>query len=289
MLFSHDDLNQVERVEPHLLSLIRDLNTKGQLNDTLLIVMGDHGSRFGKMRMEIQGKLEERLPLFSMIFPPWFSKQYPKLYENLRINTDRLTSWYDLHATFRHMLYYPDLPSNMKHGQSLLQEVPTSRTCAQANVAEHWCPCQRWSAVVTTDSHVQNAASAVVEFINSLNSDHALSKKSCEILSLEKVNYAFTEQPNEKLLNFHQTNDQIPEFKSSAKPTQRDFCRYQLQFQTSPNNAIYEATVKYHLGWFIVNKSVSRLNMYGDEPRCIAKELPHLRKFCFCNSTDSTA
>ena len=292
VLFSHDDLNQVENIEPHLISLFRDLNTKGKLNNTLLIVMGDHGSRFGKMRMEIQGKLEERLPLFSMIFPPWFSKKYPKLHENLRINTDRLTSWYDLHATFRHMLYYPDLPSNIKHGQSLLQEVPASRTCAQANVADHWCPCQKWAAVDTSDSHVQNAALAVIEFINSLNSEHVLSKKSCEILNLKTVNYALIEQPNDKVLNFHQTNDLIPEFQSSAKPIQKDYCRYQLQFETSPNSGIYEATVKYHRGWFIASKSVSRVNKYGQQPRCIAKELPHLRKFCFCtvavNSTAST-
>ena len=286
-------MNQVENVEPHLISLIRDLKTKGHLNNTLLIVMGDHGSRFGKMRMEIQGKLEERLPLFSMILPPWFSERYPKLYANLRINTNRLTSWYDLHATFRHILHYPDLPSKVKHGQSLLKEVPASRTCAQANVAEHWCPCQKWSAVDPSDSHVQNAALAVVEFINSLNSEHDLGKKSCETLSLKTVSSAFTEQPNDKVLNFHQTNDQIPEFRSSAKPQQKNFCRYQVQFETNPNNGVYEATVKYHLGWFIVSKSVSRLNMYGEEPKCVAKQLPHLRKFCFCttmklNSTDST-
>ena len=250
--------------------------------------MGDHGSRYGKVRMEIQGKLEERLPLFSMILPPWFSEKYPKVYENLRINTNRLTSWYDLHATFRHMLYFPDLPSNLKHGQSLLEVVPTSRTCAQANVAEHWCPCQKWSAVETTDSHVQNAALAAVEFINSENNKHDLSKKFCEILTLKTIHYALTEIPNDKVLNFHQTNDLIPEFKNSAKPNHVDFCRYQIQFETIPNNGIYEATISYHLGWFIVNKSISRVNKYAEQPKCIAKELPHLRKFCFCNMEANT-
>ena len=283
VLFSHDDFNEVEKIEPDLLSLVRDLNTRAQLNNTLLIVMGDHGSRFGFMRREIQGKLEERLPLFGMVFPPWFSEKYPKLYENLRVNTDRLTSWYDLHATFRHMLSYPDLPSNIKHGQSLLLEVPASRTCAQANIAPHWCPCQEWSAVDTMDSHVQNAAQAVVEFMNSLNGEHEMSRKFCEILNLKTVIYAAMEEPNEKVLTFHQTNDLRPAFQARARPVQKDICRYQIQLETSPNNGIYEATVKFHLGWFIVSKIVSRVNAYDQQPDCIAKTLPHLRKFCFCN------
>ena len=241
------------------------------------------------MRMELQGKLEERLPLFSMIFPAWFHERYPRLSKSLRTNTDRLTSWYDLHATFRHMLYYPDIPSNIKHGQSLLQEVPTSRTCAQANVAEHWCPCQKWTAVEITDSHVQNAAMAAVDFMNSLNNEHDLSKKNCEILTLDTVSYALIQEPNEKVLSYHDNNDQVPVFKQSARPKRLDFCRYQLQFKTKPNNGVYEATVKYHLGWFIVSKSVSRVNQYGNEPQCIASELPHLRKFCFCNNDSAVS
>lgn len=289
VLFSHDDINQVETIEPDLISLIRDLKTKGQLDNTLLIVMGDHGTRYGQIRMEIQGKLEERLPLFSMIFPPWFASKYPVLHKNLRINTDRLTSWYDLHATFRHMLNYPHIPSDIKHGQSLLQEVPASRDCTQANVAPHWCPCQRWSAVDVTDSHVRNAAIAVVEYINSQNSEHASSKRLCEVLDLEKVQYALTELPNEKVLNFHETNDFIPVFNVRGRPKQSDFCRYQIQFKTSPNNGVYEATVRFHLGWFIVGKDISRVDQYGQQPDCIARELPHLRKFCLCKSDVNTA
>ncbi|XP_028399834.1 uncharacterized protein LOC114523171 [Dendronephthya gigantea] len=293
VLFSHDDINLVENIEPDLISLVRDLKTKGQLNNTLLIVMGDHGARFGQIRMEIQGKLEERLPLFSMVFPPWFSAKYPELYKNLRTNTDRLTSWYDVHATFRHMLNYPHMPSDIKHGQSLLEEIPASRDCAQANVAPHWCPCQRWSAVDASDSHVQNAAMAVVDYINSQNSEHASSKRFCEILDLEKVHYALMELPNEKVMNFHETSDLRPVFNARKRPKQRDFCRYQIQLKTSPNNGIYEATVRYHLGWFIVSKDVSRVNQYGQQPECIARQLPHLRKFCLCKldvkSTASTA
>lgn len=241
------------------------------------------------MRAQIQGKLEERLPLFSMSFPAWFSSHYPNLSENLRRNTDRLTSWYDLYATFRHMLSYPDVPVGLKHGQSLLLEVPMSRTCKDAKVDQHWCPCQKWSAVDITDSHVQNAALAAVEYMNALNKEHEMSVKYCEILSLKGVNYASLEQSNEKVLSFHKTNDLIPHFNQKVRPTYRDFCRYQVQLETSPNNGIYEVTVRYHKRWFIVSKSISRVDEYGNQSECIARDLPHLRKSCICRkSVNST-
>lgn len=247
--------------------------------------MGDHGTRFGKVRTLVQGKLEERLPLFSISVPSWFSTRYPKLVANLRTNIDRLTSWYDVYATFRHLLSYPEVPSDLKHGKSLFGEIPASRTCADANVAQHWCPCLELSAVSVNHSHVQNAAKAAVEFINSQNQAHAASAKQCHILSLKSINYALMERPNEKVLSFHQTNDLIPAFNAKSRPAHHDFCRYQIQFVTAPNGGIYEATVRYHKTWFIVSNSVSRVNVYGKQPECIAKDLPHLRKFCLCKKS----
>ena len=268
--------------EPDLLLLIKNLKQKGYLNNTLLVVMGDHGARYGEARAVMQGKLEERLPLFSMSFPPWFISRYPKLVDNLRTNTDRLTSWFDVYATYRHMLSYPEVPSDFKHGKSLLLEIPASRTCANATVEEHWCPCLEWSAVNVSHSHVKNSALAAVEYMNSAIQKQEASAKKCEMLSLKSIDYAVLERPNEKLLSFQQTNDLIPAFNEKSKPAHQDFCRYQIQFVTAPNNGVYEATVRYQKRSFIVSKSISRINKYGDQPECIANVLPHLRKFCLC-------
>ena len=56
---------------------------------------------------------------------------------------------------------------------------------------------------------------------------------------------------------------------------------------TSPNSAKYEATVTYDLRtqkMFVSPKEVSRLNAYGRQPECVAKEHPHLRAYCFCSN-----
>jgi hypothetical protein len=276
-------------IEPDLLSLLKDLKQKNHLNNTLLILMGDHGARYGAARAQMQGKLEERLPLFSMTFPSWILEKYPEISKNLKINTDRLTSWYDVYATFRHMISYPDIPTNLKHGQSLFTEIPSSRTCAQASVEQHWCPCLEWARIALEHSHVKNSALAAVEFMNNANLEHKLSAENCQKLSLKDINYALLERPNEKLLSFKQTNDLLPAFNDKSRPAHKDFCRYQIQFTTSPNNGIYEATVRYHKKWFIVSKGISRVNKYGSQPECIARDLPHLRKYCMCKNKTGTS
>ena len=45
------------------------MKLKGHLDNTLLLVMGDHGARFSTARKTLQGKLEERLPMMSLTFP----------------------------------------------------------------------------------------------------------------------------------------------------------------------------------------------------------------------------
>ncbi len=48
--------------------------------------MGDHGHRFHKIRQTFVGKLEEKLPLFSMMIPRLLQKKNPFLKEILNQN-----------------------------------------------------------------------------------------------------------------------------------------------------------------------------------------------------------
>ena len=68
--FSHHRINDVKKNEPGVLAFLKDFKAKGYLENTLLIVMGDHGLRYGAVRRLAQGKLEERLPLYYMVVPP---------------------------------------------------------------------------------------------------------------------------------------------------------------------------------------------------------------------------
>lgn len=70
-----------------------------------------HCFRFASIRETQQGKQEERLPFFSLVFPPWLQNKYPNFVQNVLINQNRLVTPFDIHATFMTLLYPEDVPN----------------------------------------------------------------------------------------------------------------------------------------------------------------------------------
>ena len=244
----------------------------------MVILMGDHGLRWGKVRTQVQGKLEERLPLFAILTPPWFQSKYPKIASNLKKNRGRLTSWFDVYATFRHMLSYPAPSKDLTRGHSLFSELPKTRSCEDVGTAEHWCPCLQWETVNSRHIHVRKAGLAGVEYINNLLSRDGASLNNCTTLTLKGVNFAQLERPNRDVVNMHLEDGE------GFKQAEEYFCRYQLQIEASPSEGVFEVTVKYYKRRFVVGTSISRINKYGEQPVCIANKLPHVRKYCLCKN-----
>lgn len=85
-------------------------------------------NRFAEVRNTQQGKLEERLPWFSFILPPWFETAYPMAAANLRHNIHRLTTPFDIYPTLNSVLVPPPfIKGNISHRSiSLFQEVSYS-------------------------------------------------------------------------------------------------------------------------------------------------------------------
>jgi len=52
-----------------------------------------------------QGKLEERMPFFSFVLPKWFDRKYPKMASNLKNNTKRLVTPFDIYSTLMSVLH----------------------------------------------------------------------------------------------------------------------------------------------------------------------------------------
>jgi hypothetical protein len=103
-----------------------------------------------------QGKLEERLPMMSLVFPQWFRDRFPQYISNLRANVDRLSTPFDVHETLRDLLDTTRLdgPAGAggklpPRGLSLLREIPKNRTCQAAGIDMHWCSCLQYHEVST--------------------------------------------------------------------------------------------------------------------------------------------
>ena len=93
--------------------------------------------RFTKIRDSLQGKLEERLPFMSLLFPTSFKEKYPLQFAQLRANEERLTTPLDLHATLKDIVALDGKPSTIlspkdgthPKGISLFKSIPAARTC----------------------------------------------------------------------------------------------------------------------------------------------------------------
>ncbi|XP_054709012.1 uncharacterized protein LOC129218714 [Uloborus diversus] len=257
---THDILKYAAYADKPSYELINDLKVSGMLNRSLLIFFSDHGIRFGDIRQTYIGKIEERMPFMFLVFPEWFLKKYPSYAKNLEINRNRLTTPYDIHATLLHLLDIQQENFYTLHGQSVLTEISPERTCADANIAKHWCVCQSHKEVSTNDTRVRQAALAITRKLNKLLKPYF---RICVPLKLGKILDARISQPVGEFLEMPGKD-------------------YLITLLTIPSGAIFEATVQVRNDQFEVFDEVSRLNKYGTQSDCVHDAI--VRKYCFCNN-----
>lgn len=108
--FSHNDISDPSSMDSKMRSYLGSLDSRGVLNDSMVVFFSDHGLRFGPVRHLNIGWLEERLPMIFIWLPEWFQKQHPEIVQALKINRNRLTNPYDLHMTLKVLKRRKDYP-----------------------------------------------------------------------------------------------------------------------------------------------------------------------------------
>ncbi|KAJ7392248.1 hypothetical protein OS493_013626 [Desmophyllum pertusum] len=282
-VISHDNVNTVGYADDDLKAFLQVFEKDSFLNNTLLIIFADHGARFSGLRKTIQGKLEERFPFMSITTPKWFPGKYPDLYNNLVHNSRVLTSPFDVYATLRHILSYPQYPNEIVTGQSLFSRIDEkNRTCASAGVDDHWCPCLDLETVSIDEPIVKEAAEFVARYVNNLTSQSDELTKLCQRLILKEVKTAFREMPKEAMQRFHDSKHGANDWCDSCETVMgakaentivRDTL-YQLQLVTSPNEGFYEVSVRMKKGVPSIVGDISRIDAYKDQPYCIMDKFP---------------
>lgn len=213
---SHNDNNPVQYLDKDFVHFLKKMQQRNFLNNTLLIVMSDHGARYSNVRNTVQGKLEERLPFMSFVLPTWFHNKYSYFVNNLKGNREKLVTPFDVHETMLDLLdtsrMYEPVDYSTR-GISLLQSVPLNRTCKSAGIAMHWCSCLTRFDVNPSTPLVQMSLHKILSYIRTLLLPV---KHLCAELSLKKIIYAYLVTPNEKVsifityvLSGHRNNTQI--------------------------------------------------------------------------------
>ncbi|XP_068150557.1 uncharacterized protein [Drosophila tropicalis] len=274
---THDYFNTPTLLDGQMAIQLRGLKESGVLNKTLVLLMSDHGLRWGSFRKTYQGMMEERQPLLTILYPDWLAERYPEAVANLQINAKRLTTHFDLHATMLQLLDMRNLEkqqlqssaeemnepdSTLPRGISLFLPVPVERTCEQANIASHWCTCHQRQEMQTNDGRVQRAARYLVRLINDRLKPHP----QCRTLYLNSILQAFIAAPHHKIL----------------KELENDYAvDITLRLQTKPGLGVFESTVRMSGYTTALTGTISRINLYGSQSYCINDST--LKMFCYCH------
>lgn len=263
--FSHNDISDPSSMDQKMKNYMVQLEERGILNDSMVVFFSDHGLRFGPVRHLITGWLEERLPFIFISLPPWFRDEHPEIVEALKINRNRLTNPYDLHMTLKHILELSGRVSTQPPAtscancQSLFKVMPWSRSCEETSIASHWCTCAAYKDISKNDSIGLQAVYFVIDYMNDelkKNKDG----KFCAKILLDKISFV-----------------------RMADNAEQKYSDYMVMFRAKQSNGWFESTVRYFFesGNFEMTGSVSRLDMYGSQSKCMRND--HLKKYCYCN------
>ncbi|BFZ21884.1 hypothetical protein BsWGS_24923 [Bradybaena similaris] len=269
---THDEQMFAKLFDEHILNFYKWMGERGHLNRTLVAILSDHGTRWGKFRDSVNGHFESRTPFTILTFPEWFLKKYPDVAENLRINTKRLTSHFDTRATLLDLLYFksdnPPPLAPIRHGMSLFKEIPGNRTCYDASIPLEFCMCG-YKDVENIDisSDLSNKlARKLVTEINGRTHPVCAEYNLTQIIVVNKVSFEG----------------------SDDKKSQGD-ALYKVRIQADPGRAIFEAYIQVRnkpVAWN-VGEFIFRLNAYKGQSDC-AKHPLH-RPMCYCKNLLQTA
>lgn len=274
---THDFFNLPKLADTDVKEFLVNLYKSGVFERTILVILSDHGMRWGGVRQTYQGYFEERLPLLYIAYPDWFGQRFTTAISNLKGNAVKLTTHFDLHETLLDLTKLVSIEKeslqlrseklgkmkNLPRGISLFLPIPGSRTCKDAGIVDHWCTCHESESVPTTDALVKRAADFLVVHINSLISDYP----RCARLQLHKI----TNAREEKAIS--QNN-----FESSDIGLKH----FSMTIETVPGQALFESTFRYNgnTNNFTIVGAVSRTNLYGNQSSCISHFT--LRLYCYC-------
>ncbi|XP_054716536.1 uncharacterized protein LOC129225988 [Uloborus diversus] len=281
---THDSLNKASQADQPIFRLLTEFKKQGVFEKSLFILFSDHGIRFGPIRETYVGKYEERMPFIYINFPQWFLEKHSMQAKYLRQNQNRLTTHFDVHATLVHLLrvmklsFKKTVDEDTAHGLSLMDKIPNSRTCKDANILPHWCPCQLLHDVSVNDSVVLKCATSVIQQMNKKLKPFA---KSCAVLELAEVSDARYRQLNDDVLRFVKHERIVINREVVLGKKNEGIRDYLITLVAKPSQGVFESTVRHRIKQdkFEV-LDISRINAYGNQSSCI--ESSEMRKYCYC-------
>ena len=117
------------------------------LQDTVLLLLSDHGTH-GIWYTDYEiGATEHQLPFFYLLAPDWLLRERPQWRDNLVRNTKRLVTAHEVYRSMSTLAAYPHDAPDDERGLTIFDEISEQRTCKDAGVPETYCACRREGAL----------------------------------------------------------------------------------------------------------------------------------------------
>ncbi|CAH1374189.1 uncharacterized protein [Tenebrio molitor] len=269
--FSHNNINTASGMDDVFEDFLEDVMTSRASDNTIIVFFSDHGFRFGKIRYTYSGWLEERLPFIYIWVPKSFRNRYPESYNNLKLNSERLTTPYDLYMTLQDILYRSDNSYKIQPSlacpkcKSLFQRIDEDRSCDDAAISQHLCTCMGHFYIDPNSRIVKKATYFALDKLRSTVNSFFDGPRMCATYDLK-----------------HIISSGITETFYNKKHESVNYLL--IVFETFPK-AVFEATVSISYQNFIplftLQGIISRVDRYGNTSACVTD--PILRKYCHCD------
>ena len=279
--------------DARLAQMMRRLDARGYLRNTLLVFFTDHGQRLKHYAYGTElGKLERYLPFLSIRLPQRLSAANSSYRDNLLANSDKLVSFFDIHQTLRQFLHINthggsdtddnddeqrrpfrtnDHAERTLRGISLLERVPLNRSCRDALIPLKCCSCFRPTVLRSGElvaetgmSSIEAAAGIVLDYIRQLvMARGAAAADRCVPFTLDRVVAIKRMQIN-------------------------DVRVYVLTLVAQPGDAWFDAQLRLvEPGTLHMQSVPTRLSVYGKQSHCVNDSL--LANYCFCRDMLTSA
>ena len=278
--YTHDDFVIPSYIDRKFKEMVENFEKLGYLDNTLLFVFSDHGSRLASYAYKTEtGVIEENLPFVSMRLPKklWNTRYHL----NAEMNKNKLVTGFDLYQTLRQFYHINANYSNeldekqfklndknirQLRGISLLEEIPINRSCSDAFIPDVYCSCNK--ELTLTEKQYKDSTKLTfnqtsIVILNSINQITSKFRKSCLPFKLEKI---------------HRVTSLV--FSSVQN-------LYQFTVILSPGDAWFQVVIKVDTTAKKIDKMIQvygkiiRESPYRNQSHCMSDA--YLHNFCFCN------
>lgn len=266
---SHDSFIDIQYADEPQSNWIQTMHDQGFLDNTIFVLMSDHGAKRGIHRHTKQADFEVLNPYFGIRLPKAFEKLHPEDVKSLRNNANRLVTAYDLHGMFADIIKYitdgkvnvPVHPGSI----SLLQNIPRNRSCENAYIKPEYCLCNEFVKVSEKSLIAKKISEAMVTFINE---------------KVRPIKHLCSKSTLLKIISISSS------FRSRILNGGKDYL-FKVTISVNPSKGIFQGFTELKKLTILPNEkvnltTVNRISTYGPQPHCIYKSLPYLAPFCYC-------